>query len=204
MTMWLITSLAFSTFSVLPASVTLYFFPGGEVFGVSGMLTSTPSSCFMALMVAPCLPMRSGKLLGWTATYSSLKLSKAMAVYPFSMSSLMALSATATASGGPIMVKTSPDVSMRATPLFSWMSLIVEPFGPITIPIFASGTLMVAVLRLLSFAFSSLACASIAALAAAPAAAAFLRTAFTSAWLSFGGAIPGMCWSAGPMPGTYF
>mmetsp|Transcript_92251 Transcript_92251/g.265446 ORF Transcript_92251/g.265446 Transcript_92251/m.265446 type:complete len:239 (+) Transcript_92251:773-1489(+) len=43
------------------------------------------------------------------------------------------------------MVKSSPEVSMRVTPVFSWSSLILEPLGPMTMPTRFSGTFTTAV-----------------------------------------------------------
>merc|ERR1719323_2780278 len=116
-----------------------------------------------------------------------------MVQYPFWMSSLMAVSASPTPSGGPVTVNISPVVSMRA-PVFSWMSLILAPLGPMTMPIFASGTLIVTVDKLLfsgSFSFSATAAAVAAAL-----------TGAETDWET-PGALAAVLSIAGPIPGMY-
>mmetsp|Transcript_56381 Transcript_56381/g.101319 ORF Transcript_56381/g.101319 Transcript_56381/m.101319 type:complete len:210 (+) Transcript_56381:356-985(+) len=122
---------------------------------------------------------------------------------PFSISSLMAFSAMLTAAGGPVITKTSPVVSMRVTPDFSWMSLMLAPLGPMILPILASGTWMVTTDWLASF---SLAAASSTALPAAFLAevdARPLRMASTDRMSFAAAAIPGMVLT-GAMPGTTF
>mmetsp|Transcript_39142 Transcript_39142/g.88168 ORF Transcript_39142/g.88168 Transcript_39142/m.88168 type:complete len:449 (-) Transcript_39142:9-1355(-) len=139
-TMSLMTSFACSTALAAPARVTLYFLPAGGFFGASeGMLTDTPISSLIFRITAPCLPIISGKYEGCTATKCSEKSSYSNEQYPFSTSCLMASSAWETSHGDPVTVKISPLVSMRA-PVFSWIILILEPLGPMTMPIFDSGT----------------------------------------------------------------
>mmetsp|Transcript_29581 Transcript_29581/g.87976 ORF Transcript_29581/g.87976 Transcript_29581/m.87976 type:complete len:303 (-) Transcript_29581:8-916(-) len=104
-----------------------------------------------------------------------------------------------TPAGGPVIVKTSPVVSMRA-PVFSWMSLILEPLGPMTIPIFWSGTFTVAVEVLLLSAAAAAAAFSAAAWAAATAIAATCSFVAATAWEAAG---PAFASGAGPMPGMY-
>mmetsp|Transcript_117902 Transcript_117902/g.313676 ORF Transcript_117902/g.313676 Transcript_117902/m.313676 type:complete len:297 (+) Transcript_117902:143-1033(+) len=98
------------------------------------------------------------------------------------------------------MVKTSPVVSMRA-PVFSWTSLILEPFGPMTMPIFASGTFTVAVDLLPSFSFSAARAAAAAAAAAATAAAATCSGVAPTAWDTSGVAAAAFTSAAVGMPG---
>mmetsp|Transcript_35118 Transcript_35118/g.84184 ORF Transcript_35118/g.84184 Transcript_35118/m.84184 type:complete len:356 (+) Transcript_35118:449-1516(+) len=99
------------------------------------------------------------------------------------------------------MVNISPDVSIRVTPVFSWISLILDPLGPMTIPILFSGTLIWAVCMLVFSAFSASTCARAAApFSLTPA----MNAAISSLEAAFGaGAMPGTVF-VGAMPGTVF
>merc|ERR1740121_2679510 len=200
--MLLMTFLAFSTAWVEPARPTLYFLEDWAFFCVSGKLTSTPNSSLIFRTTAPCLPIKSGKYEGWTWTKFSEKSSYCRAQYPFSTSSLIAVSAAATALGSPMMVKSSPVVSMRETPVFSWIILILAPFGPMTIPTRFSGTCTVAVDDGPSSFFSSTATpAAFMARMRSTSAAADWLTPLAPA-LACAGAMPGMVFvGAGAKPG---
>mmetsp|Transcript_55632 Transcript_55632/g.169246 ORF Transcript_55632/g.169246 Transcript_55632/m.169246 type:complete len:264 (+) Transcript_55632:386-1177(+) len=139
-TMSMMACLAASTPCASPAMLTLCFLlAAGPSLGTSGMLTSTLSSSFSLLMTEPCLPIMSGKFLGCTLTKFSAKESNINWQYPFSAISLMAFSASCTPGGGPVIVKTSPIVSIFVCVL-SWSNLIVLPWGPIAMPTLFSGT----------------------------------------------------------------
>mmetsp|Transcript_85443 Transcript_85443/g.241888 ORF Transcript_85443/g.241888 Transcript_85443/m.241888 type:complete len:246 (-) Transcript_85443:480-1217(-) len=162
--MSLTTSLAFSTFSPLPAIVTMVLFgpdPGGPE--VLGIVISTFNASLTARMMQPSLPMRSGRALEGTLMASLLKFSYDREVKPLAISSSKACLAWATASGLPSMRKMLASMLIVFTSVFSLIMLMVAPLGPITMPTLSSGTFNSAT-ESCSLGFSSAAAAPFAAM----------------------------------------
>mmetsp|Transcript_14115 Transcript_14115/g.26417 ORF Transcript_14115/g.26417 Transcript_14115/m.26417 type:complete len:298 (-) Transcript_14115:170-1063(-) len=89
---------------------------------------------------------------------------------------------------------------MRVTPVFSWIILILEPLGPMTMPILFSGTLIWAVCMLVFSACS----ASTAARASAPFWAALaMNAAISSLDAALGTAMPGTVFVGAIIPGIF-